>query len=184
MKSIRIENGIIVYYGNLVGRISNGKAVVDPMFEGPELNDFLEKQRNVSEIQWKDGVFDRLSNGPRETREIQILKSCRVWQLKPDVDIHMKFIGYDKLLQRFGPPDPANYQLVFDGLVDTNDLEALYTKFNIDHPADYRGHSLSISDVLELYDELASTYHYVDRFGFKQVDFEPPSQQMSQSLQL
>ena len=184
MKSIRIENGIIVYYGNLVGRISNGKAVVDPMFEGPELNDFLEKQRNVSEIQWKDGVFDRLSNGPRETREIQILKSCRVWQLKPDVDIHMKFIGYDKLLQRFGPPDPANYQLVFDGPVDTNDLEALYTKFNIDHPADYRGHSLSISDVLELYDELASTYHYVDRFGFKQVDFEPPSHQMSQSLQL
>lgn len=183
MKSIRIENGIIVYYGNLVGRISNGKAVVDPMFEGPELNDFLKKQRNISEIQWKDGIFDRLTSGPRETREIQILKSCRVWQLKPDVDIHMKFIGYDDLLQKFGPPDPDNYQLVFDGPVDTNDLEALYAKFNIDHPADYRGHSLSISDVLELYDELASTYHYVDRIGFKQVDFTPPSQQMSPNMQ-
>lgn len=184
MKSIRIENGIVVYYGNLVGRISNGRAVVDPMFEGPELNAFLEKQRNIREIKWLDGMFDRLTNGPREIHEIQILKNCRVWQLKPDVDIRMKFIGYDELLRDFGPPDPAHYQQVFDGAVDTNDLEALYAKFNIDHPPGYAGHSLSMSDVVELYDELASTYHYVDRFGFKQVDFEPPAPAMPQTMQL
>ncbi|MDD3194150.1 MAG: YodL domain-containing protein [Oscillospiraceae bacterium] len=184
MKSIRIENGVIVYYGNLVGRISNGRAVVDPMFEGPELNDFLEKQRNIREIKWLDGTFDRLTNGPRETREIQILKDCRVWQLKPDVDIRMKFIGYEELLRDFGPPDPAHYQQVFEGAVDTNDLEALYTKFNIDHPASYAGHSLSMSDVLELYDDFGSTFHYVDRFGFKQVDFEPPTPAIHHTMQL
>ncbi|MBR0596396.1 YodL domain-containing protein [Sinanaerobacter chloroacetimidivorans] len=184
MKSIRIENGIIVYYGNLVGRINNGRAVVDPMFEGPELNAFLEKQRNIREIKWLEGMFDRLTSGPRENREIQILKNCRVWQLKPDVDIRMKFIGYDELLRDFGPPDPAHYQQVFDSAVDTNDLEALYAKFNIDHPPGYTGHSLSMSDVVELYDELASTFHYVDRFGFKQVDFEPPAPAMHQTMQL
>ena len=43
MKPIRIESGIIVYYGNRVGRVSDGRAVVDPMFEGPELIDFLTK---------------------------------------------------------------------------------------------------------------------------------------------
>lgn len=93
MKSIRIENGIIVYYGNLVGCINNGRVVVDPMFEGPELNAFLEKQCNIREIKWLEGMFDRLTSGPRENREIQILKNCRVWQLKPNVDIRMKFIG-------------------------------------------------------------------------------------------
>lgn len=183
MKPIRIENGVIVYYGNRVGRVSDGRAVVDPMFEGPELNDFLEKQKSIRDVKWQDGIFDRLMNGSKDTREIQVLKSCRVWQLKSDVDIHMKFIGYDELLRDFDPPDPANYQCVFDGPVDTNDLEALYTKFNIDHPTDYRGHSLSMSDVVELSDELSSTFHYVDRFGFKQVDFEPPSQQMAPNMQ-
>ena len=184
MKSIRIENGVIVYYGSLVGRVKDGRAVVDPMFEGPELNAFLEKQRSIREVKWLDGTFDRLTNSPKDAREVQVLKNCRVWQLKPDVDIRMKFIGYAELLRDFGPPDPANYQQVFDGAVDTNDLEALYAKFNMDHPATYTGHSLSMSDVLELYDELSSTFHYVDRFGFKQVDFEPPAPAIQQYMQL
>ena len=43
-----------------------------------------------------------------------------------------------------------------------------------------------MSDVLELYDETGSTFHYVDRFGFKQVSFEQPGQQMAhtQTMQL
>ena len=64
MKPIRIESGIIVYYGNRVGRVSDGRAVVDPMFEGPELIDFLTKQRNIREVQWTDGMFDRLMSAP------------------------------------------------------------------------------------------------------------------------
>lgn len=184
MKPIRIENGVIVYYGNRAGRISGDRAVVDPMFEGAELNAFLEKQKDIREIKWTDGVFDRLANGPKDTSEMQILKDCRVWQLKPDVDIRMKFISYDELVKQFGQPDPENYQLVYEGEVDTNDLEALYEKFNLDHPPGYRGHSLSMSDVVELYDETGSSFHYVDRFGFQQVDFESPGQNMSQTMQL
>ena len=180
MKSIRIENGVIVYYGNRVGHVSDGRAVVDPMFEGPELNDFLTRQRDIREVKWTDGTFDRLTSGPRDTRETQVLKNCRVWQLKPDVDIRMKFISYDELCKDFGPPDPGNYQQVYDGAVETNNLEALYEKFNIDHPPGYDGYSLSMSDVLELYDESGSTFHYVDCIGFRQVDFEPPGQSMAQ----
>ena len=164
MKPIRIENGIVIYYGNLAGRIRNGQAVVDPMFQVPELKEFLEKQ---------------LASGQGETREIQSLKNCRVWQLKPEVDICKKFIGYDALIQKFGMLNPEDYRLVFDGAVDTNNLEALYTKFNVDHPASYAGHSLSMSDVLELYDESGSSFYYLDSFDFKQVDFEPPDQEMA-----
>lgn len=180
MKAIHIENGIIVYYGNRVGRVSDGCAVVDPMFQGPELSDFLKKQRSIREIKWTDGMFDRLLGGPGENSEIPVLKNCRIWQLKPEVDIRMKFIGYEEVCRDFGLPDPANYEVVYDGAVETNDLEALYARFNIDHPSGYSGHSLSISDVLELYDEKGSTFHYVDRFGFQQVDFKPPGQIMVQ----
>ena len=63
MKPIRIENGIVIYYGNLAGRIRNGQAVVDPMFQVPELKEFLEKQRSVNEIKWQDGIFDQLASG-------------------------------------------------------------------------------------------------------------------------
>lgn len=178
MKPIRIESGIIVYYGNRVGRVMAGRAAVDPMFEGPELNDFLTRQRNIREVNWTDGMFDRLMSGPRDTHEIQVLKRCRVWQLKPDVDIRMKFISYDKLCQNFGPPDLANYLQVYDNVVETNSLEALYEKFYYDYPSGYTGHALSMSDVLELYDESGSTFYYVDRFRFRQVDFEPPGQSM------
>lgn len=185
MKPIRIENEIVIYYGNLAGRIRNGQAVVDTMFQVSELKAFLEKQQNVNEIKWQDGIFEQLTNGQGETRQIQILKNCRVWQLKPEVDIYKKFIGYDALLQKFGMLNPEDYQMVFDGAVDTNDLEELYIKFNVSHPASYAGHSLSMSDVVELYDEMESSFHYVDRMGFKKVDFKPLNQEMAhiQSMQ-
>lgn len=184
MNPIRIENGIIVYYGNMVGRVAGGKATVDPMFQGPELEEFLSRQKSIREVKWTDGVFDRLLSGNKETGELQALKNCRVWQLKPDVDIRMKFIGYEELIRDFGPPVRDHYQLVYDGEVGTNDLEELYTKFNLDHPPGYTGHSLSMSDVLELYDEDGSTFHYVDRFGFQKVDFSPQAPQMGLAMQL
>ena len=46
MKTIYIENGIIMYYGSRAGQVTGGCATADPMFQGPELTDFLNKQRN------------------------------------------------------------------------------------------------------------------------------------------
>ncbi len=180
MKTISIENDIIVYYDKRVGKVIDGQAVVDPKFEGNELNEFFNKQSNIQRVKWMEGMFDQLASDSKDNCEKQALKNCRVWQLHPDADIRMKFFGYDEVCQRFGPPDPANYQLVYDGSVETNNLEALYTKFNIDHPLGYSGHSLSVSDVLELYDEFGSTFYFVDHCGFKQMDFEPTEQSIMQ----
>lgn len=193
MKNIEIRNGRVLYYGNEAGYVENGRAVVDPIFQSDELSDFLAKEK--LETLWTNGVYDRLT-AARETTaagaEVPAagrahgfpdrppLKSCRIWQLKPDVDVRMKFVGYDKLLKNFGEPDPGNYQIAYDGQVETNDLEELYTKFNIDHPPGYEGHSLSMSDVVELYDETGSSFHYVDHFGFKEIGFDPPGQEMRQ----
>ena len=182
MRGASIDKSTIFYYGNPAGYLVDGKAVVDPLFRSEELSTFLSRQKDISEVKWTDGVYDRLVNGQRNHPEAPPLKSCRVWQLKPESDVRMRFISLDEFTKGYGAPQMADYQTVYDGEVETNDLEALYTKFNINHPPGYAGHSLSMSDVLELYDDSGSTYHYCDRFGFQKIAFEPPAQ--AQAMQL
>ena len=65
---------------------------------------------------------------------------------------------------------PKNYELVYTApLTEKDDLESIYTRFNIDHPADFKGHSLSVSDIVVLHQDGKDTAHYCDRFGFSQV---------------
>lgn len=186
MNAIQIKNNRILYYGNTAGYldIKRDTAVVDPMFENDELKSYLSNTKGFG-IEWMPGTFERLAAGKLDLEgNLQVLKNCRVYQLKPDADIMMKFIGYDELIERFGEPDPDNYQQVYDGEVETNDLEELYTKFNLDHPHGYEGHSLSMSDIVELYDESGSTFRYVDRFGFREIPFQGPDQEPVQGPQM
>lgn len=180
MRGISIKNQRVIFYGNTAGYVENNKAIVDPMFRSDELENYLAKEQGI-EVQWTNGVFDRLANGKLDLDgNAPIMKNCRIHQLKPEVDVMMKFIGYEELLERFGEPDPQNYKVVYDGQLETNNLDAIFEKFNIDHLPGYQGHSLSMSDVIELYDRDGSTFHYVDRFGFKEIDFQPPEQELQQ----
>ena len=86
------------------------------------------------------------------------------------------------MLKVSGEPSKNNYDVVFDGELETNDLESIYTKFNMDHPSDFKGHSLSISDVVELYDDNSSEFHYVDQFGFKEIEFADQSHEQGMTL--
>lgn len=52
------------------------------------------------------------------------------------------------------------------GSVQGATLEAVYEKFNIDHPADFKGHSLSVSDIVVLHEDGENSAHFVDSFGF------------------
>lgn len=48
-------------------------------------------------------------------------------------------------------------------------LEDIYRRFNIDHPEDFKGHSLSVSDVVVLHGNGADTAYYVDSIGFQEL---------------
>lgn len=109
---IRIENGVIVYYGSRAGQIRDGCAVIDPMFQVRELTEYLERQKDIRMIRIERGVYERLMNARSMEENQQALKKVRVWQLKPDVDIQMKFVPYDTLMRKFGPPDIENYEKV------------------------------------------------------------------------
>ena len=129
MKQIQIENGVIRYYGNRVGRVTEGCAVVDPMFQNEALESFLRKQRNIQKIQWQDGIYDRLANSQQDMESAKGLKDVRIWQLRGDVDVHMKFLALFQMEQQYGSPKPDFYIKVYEGASDTNDLEELYDKF-------------------------------------------------------
>jgi predicted nucleotidyltransferase len=55
------------------------------------------------------------------------------------------------------------------GQTQSETLEAIYTKFNIDHPSDYKAHSLSVSDIVVLHEDGENSAHFVDSFGFTEL---------------
>ena len=181
MKTINISSdGIIEYYGNRAGFVRNNTATVDEIFRKEDLESYLNAQKDLHVV-WKSGVYDMLVKGVIE--ESVTLKMCRIYQLKPDVDMRMKFIGYDELEKRgFGKPDMNNYRVVYDGNIGTNDLEEIYTILNQDNkPEGFTGYSLSVSDIIELYDEDGSEFQYVNKIGFVEVDREPVVQTQAQT---
>jgi len=171
MKGIEAINGCVMYYGNPAGYIDKDSAVLDNMFRCAELEGWVAGRGFTA--RWTDGVYDRLaSGGPVQAGEAPVpLKSCRIWQLRPDTDAMMKFTSFSEMTRRFGEPDPGNYRLAYDGQIETNDLEAIWAKFNEQRPSGFDGHSLSMSDVIELYGPNGSEYHYVDRIGFRRIIF-------------
>ena len=63
-----------------------------------------------------------------------------------------------------------NYDHVYTAPLEKGQtLEDIYRQFNLDHPADFRGRSLSVSDVVVLRQDGKETAHYCDSFGFKLV---------------
>ena len=96
--------------------------------------------------------------------------------------------GNETLDYRFEPLDsihrnglsvkPENYELVYEAPLTTKDnLESIYTRFNVDRPADFTGHSLSVSDIVVLHQDGKDTAHYCDRAGFSEVpEFLQPAQ--------
>lgn len=94
-----------------------------------------------------------------------------IYQLKGgDETLDYRFEPLDSIHRNGLSVDPANYELVYTApLTERDSLESIYTRFNVDRPADFTGHSLSVSDIVVLHQDGRDTAHYCDRFGFSQV---------------
>ena len=97
--------------------------------------------------------------------------SFSIYQLKRgDETRDLRFEPYDRLTAMGHAVDPANYDLIYSApLAPGTSLEAIFTRFNIDHPKDFKGHSLSVSDVVVLHQNGQDTAHYVDSIGYRQT---------------
>ena len=97
--------------------------------------------------------------------------SFSIYQIKSGDEMRdYRFEPYDRLQATGRSVDRGNYDLVYTAPLDgKTTLEDIYRTFNIDHPADFKGHSLSVSDVVVLHQGGKDTAHYCDSFGFQQV---------------
>lgn len=89
-----------------------------------------------------------------------------IWQLKSKCDYSWMKWSYAK--QKFNPDD---YKKVYEGKREHINLEALYVEFNVNHPNDFRGHSMSVSDVIFVKEDIERIY-YVDSWGFEDITEE------------
>ena len=94
-----------------------------------------------------------------------------IYQIKGgDETRDFRFEPYDRLQAAGNVVDRANYELVYSApLAPETSLEDVYTRFNIDHPKDFKGHSLSVSDVVVLHQDGQDAAHFVDSVGFREV---------------
>ena len=119
-----------------------------------------------------------------------IVEQARAAQGEPvgSFSIYQLKGGNETLDYRFEPLDsihrnglsvkPENYELVYEApMTEKDNLESIYTRFNVDRPADFTGHSLSVSDIVVLHQNGKDTAHYCDRAGFSEVpEFLQPAQ--------
>ena len=85
-----------------------------------------------------------------------------------------RFMNYDYLQSKGVTPERGGYDAIYTGgLADYGDdktnLDMIYQRFNVDHPADFKGHSLSVSDIVALKQNGVVSCHYVDSIGFREL---------------
>lgn len=100
----------------------------------------------------------------------------RIYQINIDRDEkQICFMKYETMRKIQGELNSSIYDLIYETDMDTANLERIYTIFNIERPEDYRGRSLSVSDIVEIMHEEdgKAKFYYCDAFGFKKVDFNP-----------
>ena len=105
--------------------------------------------------------------------------SYEIWQLK-DVLENKALLFSDYAYASLFRLDESRYDKVYEARVGADDdsLASIYYKFNVNHPADFKGHSVSMSDVIVLNDNGKKTAYYVDRIGFREISnfCKPPHQ--------
>ena len=91
-----------------------------------------------------------------------------------------RFMGMDYAVSHGMRIDASDYNFVYSGQMTEDDtLDRLYERFNIEHPGDYTGYSLSVSDVIVLQEEQRMKAYYVDSFGHRELpDFLRQRQEM------
>lgn len=81
-----------------------------------------------------------------------------------------QFMGLDFVISHGMAVDAADYAFIYGGRLSGEEtLDSLYGKFNLNHPAGYQGHSLSVSDVVVLQRDGKTKAYYVDSFGFTEL---------------
>ena len=137
------------------------------------INSIDEHLQEIQKEHDKEQVQKEVAEPDKDTFSIYQLK-------RGDETRDFRFEPYDRLAATGRTADRANYDLIYTAeLTPGTSLEDIYTRFNIDHPKGFKGHSLSVSDVVVLHQNGQDTAHYVDSSGYRQVPefLQPPEKE-------
>ena len=93
------------------------------------------------------------------------MKKLEIYQITEDKEREFAFLGYDRVISKYGKVEKSNYKKVYECEIDVSNADEVFEKFNLNIPADFTGHSLSVSDVIVL----DGNAYYCDRFGWQVV---------------
>ena len=140
---------------------------------------------DLSEYSWEQvgkAVMTALEKGtyitPEERAERANAPKYAIYQVKRGEEYaRLSFNSWNELKKFNISFDKNNYEEVYGGYVSDVSrsqgrgviLDNIYTKFNIDRPEDFRGHSLSVGDVIVLEENNGSSAFYVDSYGMVDV---------------
>ncbi len=133
------------------------------------------KDKKVSEL--KDNLelikktADEISSAiEKELAVLQKVKeepTFEIYQLSEKANRELSFSSFSVLENLGVRVDKSNYERVYSApLKESDTLDSIYETFNINHPKDFKGHSLSVSDIVVLHKEGKDEAWYVDSFGF------------------
>lgn len=97
--------------------------------------------------------------------------TIEIYQLKEGEENRLRrWISFDSLGKMGEIPTLLNYNKVYTMQQDSRpELERIYQRFNVDHPKDFTGHSMSVSDIVVVRGRDHLTAHYVDSIGFVRI---------------
>lgn len=100
----------------------------------------------------------------------------RIYQIEIERDIHrVKFMDSSFIKKHYNGNIPADlYECIYDGEIKADDVEDVFIEFNSDkpRPKEYTGHSLSVSDVVEVIEDGGSKFYICDPYGFTEIEFK------------
>lgn len=129
----------------------------------------LERFRN---LEWEMQKYPQIQSLKEANLLLGTRRTFGIYQIKDDSPgenyafMNMRFIESHGMQIK-----KEDYKLVYVGDLSGNmSLEDIFERFNIDRPEDFRGHSLSVSDIVVLNDGEKVTAHFVDSISFEQLD--------------
>ena len=116
--------------------------------------------------------------------EAPALPNFSIYQVPPGPEGRdFRYRSYEELQADGLSVDRKNYQLIYTAPLDKDTtLDEIYRRFNIEHPADYKGHSLSMGDIVVFRQDGKQTAYYVDEGAdYRQVPefFAQPEKQLT-----
>lgn len=85
-------------------------------------------------------------------------------------NVRMRFLNYEGMLKYYGGVESRNYECIYSAHAEPDDTpDRIYDRFNIDHPTDFTGNSLSVGDIIVYQRGEQKQALFVDSVGFKEL---------------